>query len=132
MSESLTREQVAAQLHILYLAKAHELGWPVRHECDVPYDRLTPDGQALDLVFADWHLAQMDEVTQERDAFEIRIESWRKQYDEIRQQLAELKQRREETVAMCEQLKQELAEMAEEQEYLHDLYESETGLPVPR
>ena len=66
--ERLTREQVAAQLHLLYLAKAHELGWPVRHECDVPYDRLTPDGQALDLMFADWHLAQLDSLDQRIEA----------------------------------------------------------------
>jgi hypothetical protein len=67
MSEPLTREQIAEELHKLYLAKAHDLGWPVRHECDVPYDRLTPDGQALDLMFADWHLAQLATVTAERD-----------------------------------------------------------------
>jgi tRNA nucleotidyltransferase/poly(A) polymerase len=64
---TLSREQIAEELHKLYLAKAHELGWAVRHECDVPYDRLTEAGKELDRMFADWHLQQVDALLRQRE-----------------------------------------------------------------
>jgi DNA repair exonuclease SbcCD ATPase subunit len=107
-TDSLTREQVAEQLHVLYLAKAHELGWPVRHECNVPYDQLTPDGQALDIMFADWHLeqlaalrAQLAQVTQQLADVSNRLEGANNRFERDQQRLAE----RDATIAS---LKEEL------------------------
>lgn len=58
MSE-LTREQVAETVHEIYLDTARLTGWPIRAENDKPYSQLHPHSQALDLAFADWHLAQI-------------------------------------------------------------------------
>jgi septal ring factor EnvC (AmiA/AmiB activator) len=105
MSEPLTREQVAERLHLLYLAKAHEMGWPVRHECDVPYDRLTPDGQALDLMFADWHLAQIAALRQQLATAERELVVWEQSADRHREEHACLK-------PQLETAKQQLASLA--------------------
>lgn len=49
-------EQLAAEIHDVYLETAKRLGWTVRPEVDVPYAQLSPEAKELDRAFARWHL----------------------------------------------------------------------------
>lgn len=52
--------RVAAAVHEIYLSTAKARGWPVKPECDVPYDDLSGDAKALDVAFAEYHLDALD------------------------------------------------------------------------
>lgn len=58
----MTAKERAEKFHEIYLATAKRLGWVVRPECDVPFDKLSKDAQELDYALARYTESQILEA----------------------------------------------------------------------
>jgi hypothetical protein len=57
-----TPEELAAQIHEIYLRAAHESGWKVKPGLDVPYSMLSEDAKNLDRVLANVFFGVYDDA----------------------------------------------------------------------